>query len=400
MKSVEVQSVIGLTIQCAGIFLVTILSFFVTRSIERKFLEYWTLAWCCLSVALSSLVISFRFPLSRDFLQPVYLLGEYFFGFLFVYGCRNYASHALLARRHLRLLVPGILAAALLPRLAPSFDAIFVAHAAIMSALFWAAYLALRRASRPGKQSPGLRVMSVALMLLALIFLHYVPVFGYVVLTGSRGFDPYLRFTSIYELILEILLGFGTIMVVMEDVRREVEDANRELVTARDRLEVLVRIDPLTEALNRHAFHSLLERKHNSPALTPGCVVVVDIDNLKPINDSLGHTAGDAAIREVAKAIRSVIRADDLLFRWGGDEFLILLLNISEADARARVRDLNAALALTRLPGSPTPVPLIVSYGLASFTSMNQIEQAIDQADGAMYARKQERKSKDDRQAG
>ncbi len=385
----EVQTIIGLTIQCAGIFLVTILSFFVTRSIERKFLDYWTLAWGCLSIALSALLISFRVPFLQPFLQPVYLLGEYVFGFMFIYGCRNYARGAVLTPRHFRLLVPGLLIAALLWRFLSNFDVLFISHAAIMAALFASAYLALRDAAKAGKQSPGLRVMSVALILLALDFLHYIPLFGYVELTGTQRFDTYLKYTSIYDLILEILLGFGTIMVVMEDVRREVENANRELIAARDRLEVLVRIDPLTEALNRHAFHSLLERKSPTPLATPGCVVVVDIDNLKPINDSLGHTAGDAAIREVAKAIRSIIRADDLLFRWGGDEFLILLLNIAEADAQGRIRELNAALARTQLPGSSKPVPLPVSYGLAPFTSMSQIEQAIDQADSAMYARKQ-----------
>ncbi|HVF90312.1 MAG TPA: GGDEF domain-containing protein [Blastocatellia bacterium] len=400
MKTGEVQRIIGLTIQCAGIFLVTILSFFVTRSIERRFLEYWTVAWGCLSIALSALVISFRFPLLHDLLQPVYLLGEYVFGFMFVYGCRNYATGALLAPRHFRLLVPGFLVALLLSRVSPSFETLFIARAAILAVLFAAAYIGLRPSDGPGKRSPGLRVMSFALVLLALDFLHYILIFGYVALTGTREFEAYLKYTSIYDLILEMLLGFGTIMVVMEDVSREVENTNRELVKARDRLEVLVRIDPLTEALNRHAFYSLLERKHNSAPATSGCVVVVDIDNLKPINDSLGHTAGDAAIREVAKAIRSVIRADDLLFRWGGDEFLILLLNIAEADARLRIRELNAALALTRLPGSSTPVPLLVSYGLASFSAMSQIEQSIDQADSAMYARKQARKRSDDRQAG
>ncbi|HSE98216.1 MAG TPA: GGDEF domain-containing protein, partial [Blastocatellia bacterium] len=224
-------------------------------------------------------------------------------------------------------------------------------------------------------------------------FAHYVPVMSYIEFFNDSMKLPYLQYTSIYDLILEILLGFGTVMVVMEDMRHEVEAANRELVAARDRLEVLARIDPLTEALNRHAFHSLLEKRQDPPAGgVSGCVVVIDIDNLKPINDRLGHTAGDAAIREVARCLRSVIRADDLLFRWGGDEFLILLFNISEPEARRRIDDLDAVLAETRLPGSTDAVPLIVSYGLASFTDLAQVEHAIEKADSAMYARKQSRK--------
>jgi hypothetical protein len=60
--------------------------------------------------------------------------------------------------------------------------------------------------------------------------------------------------------VFEILLGFGTVMVLMESVRREVELANQNLMEARDKLELLVQMDPLTEALNRHAFHSLLRK--------------------------------------------------------------------------------------------------------------------------------------------
>lgn len=391
MESVEIQSIIGLTIQCAGIYLLTILSYFITRSIRRGFLEYWTVAWGCMALALSSLIVSFRVPELQKLFLPLYFLGEYAFGYLYIAGCRNYVSGFRLTSRDLRLLGAGACLAFILPHLSSSFDILFIPHAAVMAVLFALSVHTLLPLRRCAHISPGLRLMMAALTLLALDFLHYIPIFSYVEATGA-DFGGYLRYTSIYDLILEIMLGFGVVMVVMEDVRREVEDSNRELVATRDRLEVLARVDPLTEALNRHGFYSLLETGQGPAANVSGCVVVVDMDNLKPINDRFGHNAGDAAIREVAKAIRGVIRADDLLFRWGGDEFLILLLNITERDARLRVDQLNAALALTRLPGASSPVPLIVSYGLACFSSMGKVEQAIEEADGAMYVRKQSRK--------
>ena len=182
-------------------------------------------------------------------------------------------------------------------------------------------------------------------------------------------------------------------MLVMDEARRELEATNRQLIAARDKLEVLARIDPLTEALNRHAFYSLLAGGNDARKLgAQGCVVVLDIDNLKPINDSLGHAAGDVAIRAVARAVRSVIRADDLLFRWGGDEFLILCFNISEASSRKRIDEMDGSLAFTTLPGASEAVRLIVSYGVAAFSAVGSIEKAIDQADEAMYASKQARK--------
>src|SRR4029077_4626304 len=91
-----------------------------------------------------------------------------------------------------------------------------------------------------------------------------------------------------------------------------------------------------------------------------------DVDDFKIINDTLGHSVGDAAIRAVARSIRSVIRADDLLFRWGGDEFLVLLVGLSEAEARLRLTQLNAALLQTSLGEAEEPIDPCVSYGVAT----------------------------------
>lgn len=387
-------SLIGLTIQCAGILLVTILSFFMTRSIRRVFLDYWASAWICLMVSLLSLSIAFRVSHWNAFYYSIYFSGEYAFGYLFLAGCRNYAGESRLARRHLYLLIPAALIAVGLSQLPGDFNIAFMPHAVILATLFALSFHALLPARVESEVSPGLRVMFIALMLLTLDFLHYVPVLAYVKLTESAPPIDYLRYTSVYDLILEILLGFGTLMLVMDRTRHEVESVNRELIAARDRLEILARMDPMTEALNRHAFYSLMEKNESGAMVAqPGCVIVLDIDNLKPINDSLGHAAGDEAIREVARTVRSVIRADDLLFRWGGDEFLILFFNLSESGAHKRIGDIDDSLALKQLPGLGTPMPVIVSYGFAAFTSMSEIEEAIEKADSAMYARKQARKA-------
>src|SRR5207302_7229009 len=128
----------------------------------------------------------------------------------------------------------------------------------------------------------------------------------------------YLQYTSIFDLILEILLGFGTMMVLLEGVHHEFETANRKLKQTHDKLELMASMDPLTEALNRHAFHSLLSRDHGrTESEVDGCVAVIDIDNLKPINHTRGHSGGDKASRAVARALRALVRADDMPFRWG-----------------------------------------------------------------------------------
>lgn len=384
------DSNVGLAIQCAGILLVTLLSVFMMRSIESAALRYWTIAWSCLSLALLSLFIGFHVSAwPRQLFYSGYFLGEYVFGFMFIAGCRHHATGATLARRQLFWLTPFVLLALLLPHLSDDFNNLFMIQATVLASLFATSFYTLLPARRRGA-SPGVRLMSIALLLLAIDFLHYVPVFG--ARSGAWGLavpESYLHFTSIFDLILEILLGFGTMMILMEGVRGEVEATNRELTTARDRLELIARVDPLTEALNRHAFHSLLSGDESTAGSAAGCVAVIDLDNLKTINDSLGHAAGDRAIRVVARAVRALIRADDMLFRWGGDEFLLLMFGIQKMEVQRRLESLNVTLEQTALPGVAAPVCISVSHGLASFTELAQLEAAIEQADAEMYKRKQ-----------
>jgi diguanylate cyclase (GGDEF)-like protein len=397
MNSQGLTSEAGLTIQFAGIVVITVLSLFITRSMRRTSLDYWAWAWACLSLALGSLLLGFTFPSGRVVFLPFYYLGEYAFALLFIAGCRNRASGARLHARDLRFVPVAIAFALTLAFPVRDFNTAFIPHAAILCFLFVVAYRALRPARPTGPSRPGFKVMSVALILLALDFFHYIVVFSFSLMIGHRSLIGYLRYTSIYDLILEMLLGFGTVMLVMDDARQAIEQVNRELTTARDRLEVLVRVDPLTEALNRHAFYSLVETEKPPANMqiseVAGCAIIVDIDNLKPINDSNGHSVGDDVIRGVASVIRSQIRANDLLFRWGGDEFLILLFGVAEPEARSRVKRLNPLLENLAVTGAEQPVTVTVSYGVAPFTSLSGIERAIDRADGNMYSDKSSRKN-------
>ena len=152
------------------------------------------------------------------------------------------------------------------------------------------------------------------------------------------------------------------------------------------RLEGLARYDPLTEALNRHAFYSLIDRPDGAKERPQtGCVAVVDLNDLKTINDTLGHGAGDIAIRHVASTVRKVVRADDLVFRWGGDEFLAILFGLPEAATRERLGMMDA---LFEASGIRDTIPLSVAFGVAAFTDSSGIQEAIEMADREMYYEK------------
>lgn len=384
------DSNVGLAIQCCGILLLTLLSLFMRSTIRSASLTYWTASWASLSVALITLFIGFHFQPNPKLFYSFYFFGTYLFGLLFIAGCRSQVSGKKLTKRHAYFLIPATLIAAVLPQVSRDFNDLFMIHSAIVAGLFITAFFTLRSGSKSVKSTPGIRVMSAALVLLSIGFLHYVAVFG--ARKGLLGVTVplgYMQYTSIFDLLFEILLGFGTVMVLMESVRREVESTNQELVDARDKLELLVQMDPLTEALNRHAFHSLLRGpEKGEETKTSGSVAVIDIDNLKPINDTFGHTVGDKAIRAVARAMRSLIRADDMLFRWGGDEFLVLMFNLPQAEAARRMEKLNAILEENGGRWTSVPITVTISYGVAGFNSLTDLGVAIETADKAMYAQR------------
>ena len=385
------DSNVGLAIQCVGVLLITLLSMFMQSSIKSNALRYWTAAWVSLSLALISLFAAFRLASTQTIFYSCYFLGEYLFGLWFIAGCRAQVTGATLTNKHRYFVIPVVVVSFVLPYTSRDFNDLFMVHAAILAVLFMISFFSLRKGHHGQVKGPGIRVMSAALLLMTIGFLHYVPAFA--ARKGLFGLtvpSAYFRYTSLFDLLFEILLGFGTVMVLMEGVRREVEQTNRQLTDARDQLELLVQMDPLTEALNRHAFHSLLRRPesgHDNTA-TSGSVAVLDIDNLKPINDTLGHTVGDKAIRAVARAMRSLVRADDMLFRWGGDEFLVLMFKLPQPEASRRLTKLNTILEENCERWIGEPVKVTVSFGVAGFTSLTDLGQAIEQADKAMYAQR------------
>jgi diguanylate cyclase (GGDEF)-like protein len=364
-------------------------------SIKEPALKYWNTAWAGLSLGLLSLLIGFHVPVDPKIFYSCYFFAEDIFGLMFMAGCLAHTRNWKLQDKHFLILIPAGVLSLALPHLSRDFNDLFIVHSTVLAGMFAASFVVLKTGSRERPYSPGTRVMLTALFLLTAGFIHYIPMFGS--RKGLLGFTvptAYLQFTSIFDLLFEILLGFGTVMVLMERVRSEVEHANGKLMSARDQLELLAQMDPLTEALNRHAFHSLLKGSENgSETNTSGCVAVIDIDSLKPINDTLGHAAGDKAIRAVARAMRSLIRADDMLFRWGGDEFLVLMFKLPHEEAGRRMRTLNDVLEVNCRQWTGLPITVTVSHGVAGFDSLTELAQAIEKADGAMYAQRQHLRS-------
>jgi diguanylate cyclase (GGDEF)-like protein len=381
----------SLLLQAVGILPLAILSFLLSRSIRRDSLRYFWLAWSSLATALFCLYLALRFPSARAVLETLYFLGEYAFAALMVAGCRSLATGARLGRRWLWPALSLAALAVALGQFQGAFAVRFMPHAVIMAAIFALALRAVRDVPPAGRGRIGTPLLQLSLLALAALFALYVPVLSWARWTGNAALLEYASYASLLNLLLETLLGFSTLIVVMEREHRDLELANDELRATREKLETMAQVDPLTASLNRHAFYSMIEGRRTTGEAS-GCVVVVDLDALKPINDTFGHAAGDAAIRAVARAIRQVVRADDLVFRWGGDEFLVVLFGVSEEEARRRLEGLDSMLAAVPLPGSRQPLALTVSAGVAAFAAVAELEKALETADQRMYRRKLRRR--------
>lgn len=388
------DSKIGLIIQFSGIFLIAVLFVFLTPTLKSKTLKYWRNAWLALSAALVCLSIAFNFESVAQPFFALYYLGEYLFAFLLIAGCRNYASNKTVSPRSFLLLVPAIAASIFLAFPFGEFNEVFNFHSLIMSASFFVAFAALKPSKEAAQTDLGWRVIKVALGLLAADFFHYAIIFSLRNTSYPSLLGWYLGFNSIIDLVLEILLGFGMVIVLLERVRRDTEDVNSKLKEANEKLENLAHVDPLTTAFTRHAFYGFLQKQGRENAVVSGCVGVFDIDNLKPINDCYGHHAGDLAISAVARQIRSLVRADDLLFRWGGDEFFVVMLGFDDRQALDRMSRLNLLLENVSLHGMKETLSIGVSYGFAVFNEIGELEKAVEIADREMYKAKQKTKQK------
>ncbi len=159
--------------------------------------------------------------------------------------------------------------------------------------------------------------------------------------------------------------------------------------------------DALTDLPNRRLLLDRLEkrlaeaRRHD----TPGSLMFLDLDNFKDYNDRLGHAAGDLILRETARRITSCVRKEDTVARFGGDEFVVLLFNLGESPAAARVHALEVAEKIRKRLIRPMQheshrIDNRTSIGIALFPhGDDEVDDIIRRADQAMYQAKREGKN-------
>jgi len=149
--------------------------------------------------------------------------------------------------------------------------------------------------------------------------------------------------------------------------------------------------DGLTGLVNHKTFYEILEKELWRSRRYGGQIslIMVDVDNLKEINDAYGHRAGDKAICEISKRIKECIRQIDTAARYGGDEFAVILLNTALHGATVVAQRMVDAVANSPINWNKDQIPLSISVGLSQYDADNTPEDITSRSDQALYAAKQ-----------
>jgi len=378
--------VLGLLVQAIGAALIGLLCFMLNGVVHRPALSAWWIGWVSLACGLTALLIEQAVPSTAAVMLPLYMFGEYLFGYWIVSGCAHFAGRAW-PPRLLPKLVPvfAIIAVAAPQLIGYEFRVIFMVQSLALAIAFGGALFALAPAARRAISSPGLTAMRVALILLVITFLYYIPIFGANVLRDEPLPLTLLRVSSAVHLLCEFLLGFGGAVLVLEESHHGLAVRYDDLTISSAKYRDAAERDALTGASNRHAFFNMLNELSDAESAVRGCAAMIDVDELKQLNDRHGHSTGDTALMRVAKAVAQRANREDRLFRWGGDEFLLVALDANPAQLIERLDLVNHELA------APDPVSVQVSYGAVGFGNVGELLEAVKRADADMYARKRER---------
>ncbi|MEO5567932.1 MAG: GGDEF domain-containing protein [Gemmatimonadaceae bacterium] len=398
-----VLPLVGALLQLGGAALLVGFFMLLRRYVfSRPYFSAWVSAWLAITIGISAVAV--RYVLEADD-SSVVVRGLYFIyqsakllAFVFflrgtvMYVAGGRGTGGVFGRR--RLVIGAVIVGAI--------SAIF-ARGGLNEMVIWQSLFAVPMLGYCGsallwlprsRRTLGTVATGVGFSLLATLWLGYGGAFALVIGHANTPLASaaatFVAFNPYCDLLLDVMLGYGMVVMLMEDAKREVADAQAELRMSHDRLSRAAMFDSLTDSLNRRAFVEGVGLE--MARATFGTVVIADIDNLKQVNDQHGHAVGDLLIRRCADVLRSALRPYDKLYRWGGDEFLLVVPSAHTMDMLDRLRAALITAEAVESPMDGRRVRLEVSIGGADYPSAEEINAAIDRADLAMYEDKGRRK--------
>jgi diguanylate cyclase (GGDEF)-like protein len=176
----------------------------------------------------------------------------------------------------------------------------------------------------------------------------------------------------------------------LSGIRELQREQKKALNIAVERNELLARQDDLTGLPNRrHAMEMMAyEERRAQREKVPPCICMIDLDHFKRINDTFGHAAGDTVLRLLAREGVPALRAPDILARWGGEEFILLMPETPMAEGMQVVERLHKLLAQPQIWADYPALQVTFSAGIATLRPGETIQEVVDRADTALYRAK------------
>lgn len=376
----------SLLVQSAGTALLFIVFVLLYQKIKRKAFLDWIASWGFLMGGLSALVLVPYLGPSRGFFFFVHacLLSHVLF---LLRGVRRFRDERLRSSRLELLWILPVLALSwwtsameegVAGRLIPIIVATAIAYA-VTSLTF---------AITPG--SPAGRLLLSASFLL---WAAERAVFAYAHLRFGHPdrMPALLQHSSFLAMFLEMMIAVGVIILLFEASQSRLAAEMHQLISSEEQLKELGIRDPLTGLFNRHYFNDVIRRELASARRYGAAlsVLLADVDRFKEINDKKGHSVGDDVLKFVANYLTACVRETDYVFRWGGDEFLIVLPGTDGPAAQLKADEL--VRKLPNIPGTDSLQPTL-SVGWAMHRSDAEFPLTLAEADARMYEMKVVRK--------
>lgn len=180
----------------------------------------------------------------------------------------------------------------------------------------------------------------------------------------------------------------GSMNQEMSRLSRELSKQKNELEKAYARINELISTDYLTGLASRKYLHESFQKavSYFKRTGTPMTLIMADLDYFKKVNDQYGHLAGDKVLVQVSRLIRRIARSEDLIGRFGGEEFIIVLMGTNQQGGvvfAERLRQKTEKMKITGIPHAIT-----ISVGVTELLATDSVDTAIQRADEALYRAK------------
>jgi diguanylate cyclase (GGDEF)-like protein len=377
----------SLLIQSAGTFFLFVLFLLLYQKIHRRAFLEWIASWAFLLISLCIQLVFANMPQGQRPFLFLLNLAQLAHAVFLLRGVRRFRDErAGSSSLELLWIVPVIaiawltsVEAAVLPGRAAEPGR--AAMALVLAAAYATAAIAftITQGSAAGRAllSSSLLLWGVSQAVMASAYTR----------GGPASWPEPLQYMNFGAIFFEMMIAVGIIILLFEVSQRQLATEMRQLQDSEQQLKEMGVRDPLTGLYNRHHFNDVIRRelanvRRYGISLS---VLLVDVDSFKQINDIKGHAVGDEVLVFVANYLTGSVRESDFVFRWGGDEFLILLPRTDEGSAAQKAEELAGKMPVFQGTGE---LPVALSVGWATHRMDAEFPMTLSQADARMYEMK------------